>query len=117
VDEWRKRATVEDLKAGSKNPRSTVLSVEEEAMIVAFRRYSLLPLDDCLYALQTTNPTFDTFIPDRCFQRHSRHGLIIPDNIDAVVFIFVYDFRSLLVIDIPMSNATFWCYRRLGYSD
>jgi len=35
VDKWRKRQTVEDLKAGPKNPRSTVLSVEEEAMIVA----------------------------------------------------------------------------------
>jgi len=117
VDEWRKRATVEDLKAGSKSPRSTVLSVEEEAMIVAFRRYSLLPLDDCLYALQTTILHLTRSSLHRCFQRHNRHGLIILDNIDAVVFIFVYDFRSLLGIDIPMSNATFWCYRRLGYSD
>jgi len=56
VDKWRKRGTVEDLKAGSKNPRSTVLSIEEEAMIVAFRRHTLLPLDDCRYALQTTIP-------------------------------------------------------------
>ena len=29
-----------------------MLSVEEEAVIVAFRRYTLLPLDDCLYGLQ-----------------------------------------------------------------
>ncbi|ESX81683.1 hypothetical protein X756_31175 [Mesorhizobium sp. LSHC412B00] len=28
----------------------------EEAVIVAFRRYTLLPLDDCLYALQPTIP-------------------------------------------------------------
>jgi len=34
---------------GPKAPRSTVLSPEEEAVIVAFRRYTLLPLDDCLY--------------------------------------------------------------------
>jgi len=51
VDKWRKRDTVEDLKTGPKNPLSTVLSIEEEAMIVVFRRHSLLPLDDCLYAL------------------------------------------------------------------
>ena len=33
----------------SQQARSTVLSVEEDAVIVAFRRYTLLPLDDCLY--------------------------------------------------------------------
>ena len=29
--------------------RSTVLPIEDEAIVVAFRRYTLLPLDDCLY--------------------------------------------------------------------
>ena len=33
-----------------------VLSKEEEALIVAFRKHTLLPLDDCLYALQATIP-------------------------------------------------------------
>ena len=33
-----------------------MLSAEEEAIIVAFRRHTLLPLDDCLYALQPTIP-------------------------------------------------------------
>jgi hypothetical protein len=28
----------------------------EEAIILAFRRHTLLPLDDCLYALQATIP-------------------------------------------------------------
>lgn len=37
-----------DLPTGPREPRSTVLSLEEEAVIVAFRRYTLLPLDDCL---------------------------------------------------------------------
>jgi hypothetical protein len=32
--------------------RATVLSIEAEAVIVAFRRHTLLPLDDCPYALQ-----------------------------------------------------------------
>ena len=36
---------------------STVLTVEEEAMAVVFRRHTLLPLDDCLYALQATIPS------------------------------------------------------------
>ena len=49
VAKWRKRTSVADLPTGPKEPTSTVLSVEEEAMIVAFRRHTLLPLDDCLY--------------------------------------------------------------------
>jgi len=33
---------------GPKERRSTVLSPEEEALVVAFRKHTLLPLDDCL---------------------------------------------------------------------
>ncbi len=32
---------------GTKEPKSTVPSVEDEAVVVAFRRHALLPLDDC----------------------------------------------------------------------
>ncbi len=56
VAKWRGRQSVEDCKTGPANPHSTVLSIEEEAIIVAFRRHTLLPLDDCLYALQATIP-------------------------------------------------------------
>lgn len=47
---------MEDLKTGPKEPPSTVLTVEEEAAVVAFRRHRLPPLDDCLYALQSSIP-------------------------------------------------------------
>ena len=50
----RKRASVEDRKTGPKTPRSTVLSPEEEAVIVALRRSTPPPLDDRLCALQPT---------------------------------------------------------------
>ncbi len=70
VAKWRKRATVEDLKTGPKEPRSTVLTEAEEAMIVAFRRHTLLPLDDCLYALQPTIPHLTRSALHRCLQRH-----------------------------------------------
>ncbi|GAA4161958.1 hypothetical protein GCM10023069_08610 [Shinella granuli] len=52
VAKWKKRTSVADLPTGPREPKSTVLSIEDEAVIVAFRRYTLLPLDDCLYALQ-----------------------------------------------------------------
>lgn len=59
-----------DLPTGPREPRSTVLTVEEEAVIVAFRRYTLLPLDDCLYALQPTIPHLTRSSLHRCLSRH-----------------------------------------------
>jgi transposase-like protein len=56
VAKWRSRESTEDRRTGPTVPKSTVLSVEQEAMIVAFRKHTLLPLDDCLYALQATIP-------------------------------------------------------------
>ncbi len=70
VAKWRKRTSVEDQKTGAKNPRSTVLSEAEEAIIVAFRRHTLLPLDDCLWALQATIPHLSRSALHRCFTRH-----------------------------------------------
>lgn len=67
---WRKRATVEDMKTGPTEPRSTVLTEAEEAMVVAFRRHILLPLDDCLYALQPSIPHRTRSALHRCLQRH-----------------------------------------------
>ncbi len=68
--EVAKRTTVEDLKTGPAEPRSTVLKEAEEAMIVAFRRHTLLPLDDCLYALQSSIPHLTRSALHRCLQRN-----------------------------------------------
>ena len=70
VAKWRKRAFVHDAPMGPKDPRSTVLTVDEEAIAVAFRRHTLLPLDDCLYALQATIPNLTRSSLHRCYQRH-----------------------------------------------
>jgi RHS repeat-associated protein len=70
VAKWKKRQSVNDLPTGPKCPRSSVLSVEEEAIIVAFRRHSLLALDDGLYALQPTIPRLTRSSLHRCLQRH-----------------------------------------------
>ena len=43
VQKWRKRTTVADERMGPKQVRSTVLSIEEGAAVVAFRRHTLLP--------------------------------------------------------------------------
>ena len=70
VQKWRKRTSVEDAPMGPKQRRSTVLSAEEEALIVAFRKHTLLPLDDCLYALQASIPHLTRSSLHRLFQRH-----------------------------------------------
>lgn len=70
VAKWKKRTSVADLRTGLSNPASTVLTVEEQAVIVAFRKHTLLPLDDCLYALQPTVPTLTRSSLHRCLQRH-----------------------------------------------
>ena len=47
VQKWRKRTTT-DQPMGPRRPRSTVLTEAEEAIVVEFRRRTLLPLDDVL---------------------------------------------------------------------
>ncbi|MBA3404029.1 MAG: IS481 family transposase [Gemmatimonadaceae bacterium] len=71
VAKWKKRTSVADLPTGPKDPKSTVLSIEEEAIIVAFRKHTLLPLDDCLYSLQATIPHLTRSSLHRCLQRHA----------------------------------------------
>ena len=60
---------------GPQHPHSTVLSADEEALIVAFRQYTQLPLDDCLYALQATIPHLTRSSLHRLFQRHAINRL------------------------------------------
>jgi hypothetical protein len=70
VAKWRKRSAAADQPIGPKQTRSTVLSLQDEAVIVAFRKHTLLPIDDCLYALQATIPQLTRSSLHRCLQRH-----------------------------------------------
>src|SRR4051794_22300291 len=56
VQKWRKRTTTADQPMGPKRPRSTVLTEAEEAIVVEFRRRTLLPLDDVLGACARASP-------------------------------------------------------------
>ena len=67
-----------DAPMGPKDPHSTVLTREEEAICVAFRKHSLLPLDDCLYALREQIPHLSRSSLHRLFQRHGISKL--PEN-------------------------------------
>src|ERR1041385_3133614 len=80
VAKWKKRPSVQDERTGPKQPRSTVLSRAEEAIVVAFRRHTLLPLDDGLYALQATIPHLTRSSLHRCLKRHGSSRLPNPEG-------------------------------------
>jgi transposase-like protein len=75
VATWRSRASAADAPMGPKQPVSTVLSPLEEAAAVLFRQQTLLPLDDCLYALQDTIPHLSRSALHRLFRRHGSSRL------------------------------------------
>ena len=70
VAKWKRRTHVADAPMGPKVVCSSVLNNDEEAIVVTFRRHTLLPLDDCLYALQSTIPHLTRSILYRCLRRH-----------------------------------------------
>ena len=45
VAKWRQRSSVADRPTGPKAAKSTVLSIEEEAVVVAFRRHTCISSD------------------------------------------------------------------------
>jgi hypothetical protein len=79
VAKWRKRTTTTDAPMGPK-PASTVLTVEEEAIAVAFRQHTLLPLDDCRYALPETIPHLSRSALHRWLKRHGVSRLPLSED-------------------------------------
>src|ERR687886_1268713 len=70
VQKWRKRTTTADQPMGPRRPRSTVLTEAEEAIVVEFRRRTLLPLDDVLGCLREAIPNLSRSALHRCLVRH-----------------------------------------------
>src|SRR3954453_21108921 len=70
IAKGRKRTTTADQPMGPKRPRSTTLTEAEEAIVVEFRRRTLLPLDDVLGCLRASIPTLTRSALHRCLVRH-----------------------------------------------
>jgi transposase InsO family protein len=70
VAKWRQRTTSADQPMGPSRPRSSVLTEAEEAIVVEFRRRTLLPLDDVLGCLRETIPKLSRSALHRCLVRH-----------------------------------------------
>ena len=80
VRKWRKRTTTGDALMGPKTPKSTVLTPAEEAIVVAFRQKTLLPLDDVLGCLRDAIPHLSRSALHRCLQRHGVSRLPIEET-------------------------------------
>src|ERR671916_803751 len=70
VAKWRGRTGTADAPMGPARPRSTSLTEAEEAIVVEFRRRTLLPLDDVLGCLRETIPALSRSALHRCLVRH-----------------------------------------------
>jgi transposase-like protein len=70
VLKWRRRPTTADAPMGPAKPRSTKLTEAEEAIVVEFRRRTLLPLDDVLGCLRGSIPELTRSALHRCLVRH-----------------------------------------------
>lgn len=80
VRKWRQRTTTADAPMGPRAPKSTVLTPAEEAIVVAFRQKTLLPLDDVLGCLRDTIPNFSRSALHRCLQRHGISRLPVEES-------------------------------------
>ena len=66
-------------------PKSTVLTPAEEAVVVAFRQKTLLPLEDVLGCLRDTIPNLSRSALHRCLQRHGISRLPVETNREGPV--------------------------------
>jgi len=88
VAKWRTRTTTNDAPMGPSSPHSTVLTLAEEAMVIEFRRRTLLPLDDVrrssrndvLGCLRDSISKLTRSSLHRCLERHGISRL--PENLD-----------------------------------
>jgi hypothetical protein len=80
VRKWRNQTTTADAPMRPKTPTSTVLTPAEEAIVVAFRQKTLLPLDDMLGWLRDTIPNLSRSALHRCLQRHGISRLPVEET-------------------------------------
>jgi len=101
VAKWKCRAFTADQPTGPRQVKSTVLSIEDEAIIVAFRRHTLLPLDDCLYALQPSISHLTRSSLHRCLQRH---GMLRDSPVSFAMALVENLSRSFMRLTLPIMS-------------
>jgi hypothetical protein len=70
VAKWKARDTPFDARMGPKHPRSSVLTLEDEAIILAYRWRTRLSLNESLVRLRCLMPQLSRCALYRCLKRH-----------------------------------------------
>jgi hypothetical protein len=75
VAKWKRRDFASDARMGPKNPTSSVLSQDQEAMVLAYRWRTRLALNDCHERVTRLFPKLSRSALYRCLKRRG-HGRI-----------------------------------------
>jgi hypothetical protein len=70
IAKWKARDTTFDERMGPKNPRSSVLTQNDEAIVLAYRWRTRLSLDDSLVRLRHLMPKLSRSALYQCLKRH-----------------------------------------------
>jgi hypothetical protein len=70
IAKWKPRKFSSDVRMGPKNPRSKFLTLDDEAIILAYRWRTRLWLDDSLVRLRRLMPKLSRSALYRCLERH-----------------------------------------------
>jgi len=104
VLKWRNRPETADAPMGPRS-KSTVLTPAEEAVIVEFRRRTLLPLDDVLGCLKHTIPNLSRSALHRCLQRHGISRLPADETTEKRKRFKTYDIGYVHIDSAELSHA------------
>src|SRR5277367_388949 len=69
IAKWKAREFTSDAQMGPKNPRSSLLTYEEEAIILSYRWRTRLALDDVHFRLRRLMPKLSRSTLYRCLKR------------------------------------------------
>ena len=69
IAKWKAREFTSDARMGPTNPRASILTQDDEAIILAYRWRTRLPLDDCLDRLRRLMPKLSRSALYRCLRR------------------------------------------------
>ena len=105
VEKWRNRTTTADEPMGPKAPKSTVLTPAEEAIVVAFRQKTLLPLDDVLGCLKDTIPNLSRSALHRCLQRHGISRLPVEETAEKRTRFKTYEIGYVHIDSCELRHA------------
>ena len=85
--------------------KSTVLKPAEEAVIVEFRRRTILPLDDVLGCLKDTIPNLSRSALHRCLQRHGIPRLPADETAEKCKRFKTYDIGYVYIESAKLNHA------------